>query len=210
MKSHRNYWYSVEYKLAKRIPSASKYRMAYVPEKEIKWFINPKVGSTFLTQELGAHGSLIIPGQHRVFDWNPLRNDWFSFAFVRHPVQRFLSCWQSKFFSDRHHIFGLSREDAEAMRDLDVFIEFVEGKNLVTCDPHLSLQTANMPVDQVSFVGRLESFSADLKRLNNLTGLRIDESLPAPNKTEKPPVSKEQISKIQRLYAADMNQFSYS
>jgi len=210
MKSYLNYLYAIEYKLAKRFPSASKYRLAFVPEKEIKWFVNPKVGSTFLTRELSKWDSFTIPGQHRVFDWNPMRNDWFSFAFVRHPVQRFLSCWQSKIFSDRYRIFGLSEKDVNAMRDLDMFIEFVEFKNLLTCDPHLSLQTANIPVEEVSFVGRLESFSADLKILNGLTGLRIDESLPPPNKTEKPSITREQISKIQRLYAADMNKFNYS
>jgi len=201
--------YRLEYKVNKRVPGESKYRLAFLSEKKIKWFINPKVGSTFLTQELKKFDSFTIPGQHRVCDWNPMRSDWFSFAFVRHPVQRFLSCWQSKIFSDRHHIFGISAEEACKMKELDTFIDFVEGKNLLNCDAHLSLQTANMPVSEMSFIGRLECFSADLKRLNSLTGLNLNTSLPAPNKTKKPPISREQTARIERLYAQDMNQFNY-
>ena len=96
------------------------------------------------------------------------------------------------------------------MKNLDAFIDFVEAKNLLTCDPHLSLQSANMPVSELSFIGRLESFSGDLKRLNSLTGLEINEPLPSPNKTEKPKITQEQIAKVQKLYVADMNQFNYS
>lgn len=210
MKSLRDQLYKYEYKLAKRLPTAQKYRLAFLPEKEIKWFINPKVGSTFLTRELAQYESFIIPGQERVSDWYPMRNHWFSFAFVRHPVQRFLSCWQSKVFSDRYHIFGISSQEASAMKSLDAFIDFVEVKNLLNCDPHLSLQSANMPVGDLSFLGRLETFSTDLKRLNGLTGLEVNDSLPSPNKTEKPTITREQTHKIQRLYAADMNQFNYS
>lgn len=210
MKSLRDQLYKLEYKLAKRLTSEKKYRLGFLPEEEIKWFINPKVGSTFLTRELAQYDSFVIPSQHRVCDWSPMRKDWFSFAFVRHPVQRFLSCWQSKMFSDRYHIFDVSSQEANAIKSLDAFIDFVEAKSLLTCDPHLSLQSANMPVSELSFIGRLESFSADLKRLNSLTGLEINESLPSPNKTEKPTITQEQIAKIQRLYVADMNQFSYS
>ena len=209
MQSINDVLYKLEYRCAKRLPSTKKYRLAFLPEKNIKWFINPKVGSTFLTREMTKYDSFILPGQHRVSDWNPARNDWYSFAFVRHPVQRFLSCWQSKIFSNRHYIFNLSAKEAKAMQELDAFIELVAGKDLLKCDPHLSLQTANFPTSDVSFLGRLESFSSDLKRLNSQTGLHINASLPAPNKTEKPSITSKQTSRIEDLYATDMNTLGY-
>ena len=209
MQSINNVLFQLEYRFAKRLPSSTKYHLAFLPEKSIKWFINPKGGPTFLTPEMTKYNSFVLPEQHRVCEWNPERSDWYSFAFVRHPVQRFLRCWQSKIFLSGYFIFNLSSEEAKAMQYLDAFFELTEGKNLLRRDPHFSLKTAKFPPNELSFAGRLKSFSSDLKPLNSRIGLHINASLPAPNKTEKPSIISKQTSRIEDLHATDMITHGY-
>jgi hypothetical protein len=206
---HRSYL-RAEYLVGKRLPSSSKYKIGFLQEHKIKWYVNPKVGSTFLKSELRKYPSFSVPGELRVADWNPLKENWYSFAFVRHPVNRLLSCWSKKIFSEQYYIFNLSASEANSMKDLDVFLDFVEGENLACCDPHLSFQTANVPVEKVSFLGRLENFSEDLTKLNDRTGLSINAAMPSPNPSKKRSVTPSQRSRIQRIYARDMELLGYT
>ena len=167
------------------------------------------MASTFLKGELQKHPSFSIPGELRVADWNPLRAGWYSFAFVRHPVERLLSCWRSKIFSDRFFIFDLTASQANSMKDLDFFLDFVENQDLSCCDPHLSYQVANIPIQNVSFLGKLESLASDVMNLNAQTGLALNPHAKPPNPTKKTTITPDQRKRIENIYSVDMEILRY-
>ncbi|WP_171211590.1 sulfotransferase family 2 domain-containing protein [Ruegeria sp. HKCCA5426] len=142
----------------------------------------PKVASRTV-QAMFAQASGNAPGHE--FDSTPDEiaagfPDYFVFSFVRNPWSRVHSCWKDKIADavTASKLSILSR--FEGIRPFMPFPEFVEwldsdyGSDAVA-DRHWLSQTRHLStsagVQICDFVGKIESFDADLDRVESLTGV---------------------------------------
>ncbi len=136
------------------------------------------------------------------------RRDYAAFAFVRNPYTRLVSCWQNK-------VLDGTPWQYDHLRDLTLpeFVTVLEGMDLTTADRHVRTQTALLPLDRLTFLGRLERIAADWEQVCALLGLDV---LPLPRENVSGP-SREPVhlddalaERIRRLYALDFAMFGYS
>ncbi len=136
------------------------------------------------------------------------RRDYAAFAFVRNPYTRLVSCWQDK-------VVGGGGWQYDDLRDLTLaeFVTVLEGMDLTTADRHVRPQTALLPLDRLSFLGRLERIAADWEQVCALLGLG-DLELPRANASTTPPepvrLDAALAERIRRLYALDFAMFGYA
>lgn len=135
-----------------------------------------------------------------------LRNH-FSFAFVRDPRSRLVSCWSDKVLASNG--LALPPERREELRDFGRFVEFVAEQDLETCDPHLRLQTALIDLDRVDFVGRVERFRDDFGLVCSRIGIPTDAPHLNPSDAVDDPYSSALRRRVEELYAPDLDAFSY-
>jgi hypothetical protein len=137
---------------------------------------------------------------------------YFRFAFTRHPIDRFESCWRDKICEKNH--FDLDEQTRRALQDdIDKFVEFVESIDLDRGDRHLRRQTALIDTSAVDFIGRYERLGADFAVVAERLG-RPDLELSWRNKSPVPlhdrSVSPAARQRLIELYADDFEQFGYS
>ena len=136
------------------------------------------------------------------------RRDYAAFAFVRNPFTRVVSCWQNK-------VIDKTPWQYSHLQDLTLpeFVEALEGMDLTTADRHVRTQTALLPLDRLTFLGRLERMSDDWARVCELLGLG-DLELPranvSPTRAEPVHLDEALAMRIRRLYALDFAMFGYS
>lgn len=186
-----------------------RYNVTVSHSHRLVWFRVAKVGTRSVFDTLRRAGveldleepfgvnapRLVTPGYTRV-------------AFVRHPVDRFLSAWQSTVVKLNHH--GFAPDEYESMQRLGNFIDWFAGQDPVTCDPHLRLQSALVPEGRLDLLGRMETFATDLHTLLDLIGApqpalpRINASPSAP-----PTLSPAQRDLLTDIYRSDFDRFGY-
>ena len=64
------------------------------------------------------------------------------------------------------------------------FVTALEALDLTTCDIHFRLQTKNVPLQKLDFLGRFETFEADLKHVLGHLGLDNDQPLQKKNASQ--------------------------
>jgi hypothetical protein len=134
----------------------------------------------------------------------------FKFAFVRDPVDRFLSCWRDRVLERNH--FGFDSSEHARMKQIGEFIAFAEGLDLDRCDVHLRRQARLVDLGNIDFLGRMESFESDLERVLSKLDLKADfiprqnSSLPEDGRSGLDDLSR---GRIERLYDSDMRLFGY-
>lgn len=109
---------------------------------------------------------------------------WLTFAFVRNPYSRLLSCYLDKIgppprrsYRDvKVHNLGLAPDDKISFRE---FLERVSEQPKRKMDIHWSPQTRLTGWGKISldFIGRFESFEADLRRLMTVSGVTAPDEL---------------------------------
>lgn len=110
-------------------------------------------------------------------------------GFVRHPIDRFLSAWQSTVVKLNH--FNFDDRTYEEMQDLSTFVAWFAELDPAACDAHLRLQSALLPTEPLDLLGRMETFDRDLDELLTLIGastarpqrLNVSPSVPPTLKT---------------------------
>jgi len=98
-----------------------------------------------------------------------LFTDFFKFAFVRNPVERYLSVWRDKVL--RSNYFNLDSKTHRALKELPAFIDYTRREDLLENDEHLYPQHHLIDLTDVDFVGRFEQFESDLQTLSEMAGL---------------------------------------
>jgi hypothetical protein len=188
------------------------YNLTVSHSNSFVWFRVAKCGtrSTLLALRRSA-ATLDMEHAHNVRYSTKLLKGYFTFGFVRHPLARFESCWKDKVV--RKNYFRLSAADqAEMTRDIGSFVTFVETLDLDRCDIHLRRQTSLLPLDQLDFVGRVETFGTDLATVFRRVGLQLED---VPKENAAPPTSALAASpapvreRIERMYARDFDQLGY-
>jgi len=86
--------------------------------------------------------------------------DYFKFAFVRNPWSRLVSCHKDKVISSNY--FKFDKRERERLQEFGNFVEYVSGLDIENCDHHLCLQSRLIDLNEVDYVGRMETFATDL------------------------------------------------
>jgi hypothetical protein len=152
-----------------------------------------------------------------------------SFSIVREPTSRVLSAFKDFFVEHRNveapaHLaaigaFGFYKRDDLKFR-FDVFLDYVATSmelSPLRTDRHWRQQVLNLgkPDFELTFIGTLENLKADLLTVSEMSGVRLPmpESLSQERRNRSGDwdfaPSREQIRRIEALYAPDFEAFGY-
>lgn len=132
---------------------------------------------------------------------------YFKFAFVRNPWARVVSCYFNKVVSQKYPPFARCRD-----KGFEYFVKFIEEKDLTKADIHIRLQTKLVPLDELDFLGHLETFNEDMMDLFSILGLEPP-AIPHANSTSHKHYSSyytpETRDIVARIYKDDIEAFGY-
>lgn len=151
-----------------------KYYLCYNFTYKALWFRVAKVSSRTIDQhfrENTPEGAYVYSSE--VGYMPSMYVDFFKFAFVRNPVDRFISAWKNKVLQANY--FEFSEQKHHDMKDLSNFVSWVETLDVSKCDEHLRLQTTLIDLNHIDFIGRFERFGEDFQYLANQIGLPVKE-----------------------------------
>ncbi len=193
------------------LPFCGPFNLTTSDEKKFIWFRVAKVGTRTILNHLQNSGvKLAVERAASIYYCPHLYPGYFKFAFVRNPWDRLVSCWNDKVVNLNH--FQFSDADLEKMRRFENFVEFVAGLDLGTCDRHLQLQSRLIDLAHVDYVGRMETFEADLRRVCARLKIPHDRII-ARNTSGKSPYQQYYTpalrEKVAELYAPDIQIFGY-
>jgi hypothetical protein len=173
------------------------------------WISNPKCCYCTIRRSLVDNN--IISDRFPKPSSDPLPENKFSFTFVRNPYDRLVSCYFNKvkwgnekgFFKE---CWGI---------DFDHFVNFVCSHSKDKMDDHIKPQYRIFGhlLDDISFVGRFESFNEDYRKVINILNLPIDE-IPHRNKTKNRKHYSEYYNNelrdmVTEFYKEDLETWSY-
>ena len=149
-----------------------RYTISYNYKYRCLWFRTPKVGSRSINQHFIDN----TPDGQYIYSSavGYLRSDftdWYKFAFVREPTDRFISCWKDKVLN--HNMFGFDLATHAQMKELENFISWVEGQNIDEAEEHLRSQHVLIDMDNLDFIGRLETFDEDFQKVADAIGMPL-------------------------------------
>lgn len=158
-------------------------------------------------------------GWHRVAKM--LSGEAFRFTFVRHPLPRVESAFLDKVVREKRPTWRNMVRKSLGVTDPDdgevsfeQFVESLEVQDPIRMDPHWRPQNLNLmhPVLAYDFVGRLETFDADLAKVREATGMP-DVPLIVRNKTAHDNSLLRDNPRLRRrlevVYSTDMELYRY-
>ncbi len=189
--------------------SKKKYFLSYNYKYKAIWYRTYKVASRTIDHHLKQECE---PGEYiyaSAMGYIPsMFSDYFKFAFVRNPENRFRSAWKDKVL--RSNYFGFEEREHERMKDINHFISWVETLDVKNCDEHLMAQSSLVDMNNIDFLGRFEFFQEDFSYVAKKIGLKDFDTSQKLNKTEKIPDQEftfEQRSRIFNIYRKDFEIF---
>jgi hypothetical protein len=173
-------------------PSQFRYNLTIGSRPRFVWFRVAKAGTRSIFDVLRQAG-VSFAAENAIFrHYRPAahRND-FKFAFVRDPVERFVSCWRDRVIRRNH--FGFPPDAHARMQNLGAFIAHVENLD-------------------IELLGRMESFGDDVVEVLSRLGLPAV-SVPRRNASGQSgaPVvpTGEERGRIEALYERDIRILGY-
>lgn len=195
--------------------SPLRYNLSVSHGHRFVWFRVAKVASRTIRHHFASHG-VELDADHamRVRYPTELFADYFRFAFVRDPLARFVSAWQDKVVNANYYRFD--EADHARMQRVEEFARWAAGHDLGAVpgtDQHLALQSRLIDLNNVDFVGRLETFAADFAEVCEQIGAPAGPA-EARNQTgsggaSHPQVSDELRSLVETMYRRDYQIFGY-
>lgn len=204
------------YKLINRvpfIPSANRYKLTISRERKFIWFRVPKAGSSTILGHLReSEVFLDMERAGRIHYPVKLYADYFKFAFVRNPWSRLVSCWKNKVV-DSNKEFRFEPDELERMRIFEDFVDYVATLDIYKCNSHLRLQTALIDLNNIDYLGRMETFGNDVNYIFRKIGLREKEVVPRNVSSDSKPYqdyySRKTAEKVAQIYRKDIQIFGY-
>ena len=178
------------------------------------WYRVAKVATRTIRHHCETHG-VSLDVDHAMRVRYPLASfaDYTTFAFVRDPLDRFVSAWQDKVVNTNYYRFD--DITLERMQTIETFARWTEGHDLAAVpgtDQHLTLQSRMIDLNRVDFVGRLERFAEDFAEVCRRTGMPEEPSTPqnqtAPGGRDRE-VSDDLRELVARMYRRDYQVFGY-
>jgi Sulfotransferase family len=145
------------------------------------------------------------------------RDQYFTFTFVRHPADRFLSFYRGKVLDKWDHAIGPTLEhlgiragaslrevlDALARHDPSTWEAHVRPQHL-----SLMTQTGTLAVD---FIGRVERLQRDWNRIRAMTGLTLELSHANPTvRVHQMPISRQDYDDMMAVLEPDFRWLGYT
>ncbi|WP_323792534.1 sulfotransferase family protein [Nocardioides sp.] len=193
--------------------STRAYNLTISHEHRLIWFRVAKVGTRTVLDHLERSG-VTLDVKHAMRLRYPVEafDDYFKFAFVRHPLDRFVSAWRDKVVD--HNYWGFEPDQLARMQRLEAFAEWVATRDLTdltTCDQHLALQVRAIDLTQVDHVGRMETFADDFAVVCRRLGLPEVAPERRNASTAVPPdeVTDEVRERVAELYRLDFQVLGY-
>jgi hypothetical protein len=163
--------------------------LATLINENLRFLHLPKTGGSWATQAMFAAGVQADRPAHVPFHGGLADTlaftDRFTFAFVRHPLDFWLSYWNYRVRTGWEHDHGIDRVAASS--DFGEFIDAVIERAPGAASA-LYEQYVGRPEEEICFVGRTELLAEDLCMALRLSGERFDESqlrsLPAVNRSD--------------------------
>lgn len=175
-------------------------------EKQVIWFRVFKAASETIKETLERQ----IPDlkEERTLNLPPEIAHYFTFAFVRNPWERIVSCYFHKIVTKRSNEFKECFD-----KDFDFFVQFISKIDLTQSNPHIKLQTHLIPVEQCDFIGRVDNFDEDFSFVCSQIGIEKIE-LPRIHQTAHEHYSHYYTPKtrkiIAKLYKEDIEAFGFT
>jgi hypothetical protein len=195
------------------LPSSRRYNLTVCHERRFVWFRVAKVGSRTIYNAL-SKGNFNLDAEHPHDIFYPVRayQGYFKFAFVRNPWDRLVSCWHSKVVGGNY--FNFSREQLSKMREFSNFVDFVSDLNTENCDSHLRLQCRLIDLNQIDYLGRIESIDQDLFAIFRIVGIPwMDLERKNVSYGRNPYwyyYDNDLVEKVYRIYRRDIQIFGYN
>jgi len=143
-------------------------------EYQFVWFRVHKVGTSTINQIFKRNNlsfSVFIrhPAEFNLQDYK----GYFKFGFVRNPWDRVVSCYINRIVGKNTSKHSDLKECFD--KDFDYFVDFIDRQDLTKANRHIRIQTSLIPLNEVDFIGRLETFSQDLQYVFSVIGLHDKE-----------------------------------
>ncbi len=165
------------------VPSSCKYNLTICDAPKFIWFRNAKVGTRSIFQAFDdANVQLIAESPSNCYYSPDIYNDYFKFAFVRNPWDRFVSGWLGKVV--KNNMFNFAPSTLKEMQQFENFVSYYAGFDLDTCDRHFRRQSKLIDINEIDFIGRMESFNEDLQEVFQILELP-DIPIPVKNKSSR-------------------------
>jgi len=175
-------------------------------KKAFVWVCVYKVASLSIKNVLYPQVDDLI--QERLTSIPEKAENYFTFAFVRNPWDRIVSCYHHKIVNKAAPHFKDCYD-----KDFGFFVEYIGKLDVKKENLHIRPQASVIPVDQCDFIGKLENFSEDFKYVCQTIGVELVE-LPYAHKVEHAHYSTYYTPRtrkiIERLYNEDIEIFGYS
>lgn len=154
----------------------------------------------------------------------PAVSEFFHFTFVRHPVNRFLSCYRDKIEGGEKSYYvnkWLGREAGQHVT-MAQFIDYLEQGGLYT-NAHWAPQADLVPsdIDNLDFIGKVENIENDWALLTEKLDVDWPLAFFAPHSTSrndtsgketqrsKPALDNSTLRRVEHLYRQDFTLFGY-
>ena len=139
--------------------------------------------------------------------WREEWNELFKFAFIRHPISRFISCY----------LDYASRETRQTMQPfpLDQFAkQAIFAPNERLWQQLLPMSNALHALDKADYIGRFEIYYQDLDSLMVHLGITKGDEIPIPREDNWKNIVKQQMSpdvyeSVVDYYRQDFNEYNY-
>lgn len=194
------------------MPSAGRYNITLCHERKFIWFRVAKVGSRTIFNHLKESGVHLDVEHGRLLRY-PVRafDEYFKFSFVRNPWDRLVSCWKNKVIDS--NLFRFDDASLEKMQHFGNFVEYAAQLNVDTCNRHLRSQSSLIDLNNIDYLGRMETYADDVNYIFAKLGLNNREIVPrnvtAGRKPYREYYSEELAEKVSRIYRRDIQIFGY-
>lgn len=184
------------------------YFISYNYKYKTVWFRTYKVAS----HTINTHFKENTPDEQDIYGsevgYIPAFTDsFYKFAFVREPVDKYISAWKNKVLQQNY--FQFPKRRYEQMKDIRNFISYTENLDIDNCNQHLRAQNSLIDLNNLNFLGRFENFNDDFKELCTAVGLPIKD-MPIKNKSKVGhdiEVDEKSIERIRAIYEQDIRIF---
>ena len=201
--------------LQRVVPSAvaGPYHLTISDERKFIWFRVAKVGTRTITRHFDNQHVEISAKEPSFVRYSPrLYSKYFKFAFVRNPWNRLVSCWHNKVLDSNY--FGLEESQLEHLKTFENFVAWVEDNGMQHGDRHTQLQVELINLEDLDFLGRMESFGPDFAKVCERIGIEPDKVRPlnvsAERSSYRDYYTPELRNRVGCIYAADVDAFDYA
>lgn len=195
-------------RVLKRVTTLQPYFLTIGSTPSFVWYRNAKVCTRSIYAALvAADVDFVVEHAGNVRVPLPLISDRFSFAFVRDPRTRIVSCWQNKVVD--HNGFDLAEDLRQELQTFEAFVDWISGQDMTTCNKHYRLQSQLLDLPNIDFIGRFENFGADFDKVCSTIGITPVVEHRNSSHRREPVIGPRVKALLEDLYRDDLEAFSY-